>query len=242
MKRILVAIGAFTAILAIACQNNTTSKEPDPVFSPKDNNIVKSTVKDSSGTPLDMTFDNGKSTVIIELRGESAELSQERAASGIWYKNDHYELRGKGEDLTLTKDGQVIFRSIATQDTDSSKKALAFHLVRNYFFKNNHQSLPDPKIESETTFQEYFGPAATMGKEGAPTKIDFSNQYVIAVVLPETDTAIKVFPVRLEKGSGDEIVLSYQKVVGQKQSFRTVPQCLIVVSKRNTGKVVLNEL
>lgn len=35
----------------------------------------------------------------------------QRAVSGIWYKNDHYELRGKGENLKLTKEGKTVFES-----------------------------------------------------------------------------------------------------------------------------------
>jgi hypothetical protein len=29
-------------------------------------------------------------------------------ASGIWHKNDSYELRGKGKKIKLTKDGKTI--------------------------------------------------------------------------------------------------------------------------------------
>ena len=37
-----------------------------------------------------------------------------KPASGIWYKNDHYELRGKGEEIELTKDGKTVFKKNKT--------------------------------------------------------------------------------------------------------------------------------
>ena len=43
--------------------------------------------------------------------GEELELAGQKPASGIWYKNDHYELRGKGENLELTKDGKTVFKN-----------------------------------------------------------------------------------------------------------------------------------
>ena len=43
--------------------------------------------------------------------GEQIDLVAEKAASGIWYKNDVYELRGKGEKLELSKDGIIVFKN-----------------------------------------------------------------------------------------------------------------------------------
>ncbi len=58
---------------------------------------------------MEMTFNNTKGTATIYFDGETIVMDQQRAASGIWYKNDHYELRGKGNDIQLTKDDNVIF-------------------------------------------------------------------------------------------------------------------------------------
>jgi hypothetical protein len=38
-------------------------------------------------------------------------LHAQKAASGIWYKNDLYELRGKGDNVELTKDGITVFKN-----------------------------------------------------------------------------------------------------------------------------------
>ncbi|MBJ7883135.1 lysozyme inhibitor, partial [Gelidibacter salicanalis] len=43
--------------------------------------------------------------------GEQINLVEEKAASGIWYKNDHYQLQGKGDSYELTKDGKIVFKN-----------------------------------------------------------------------------------------------------------------------------------
>ncbi|SEH28715.1 MliC family protein [Chryseobacterium culicis] len=72
--------------------------------------IVKSTSKDKNGKTLEMTFNNTKNTATVVFNNETIELQGQKPASGIWYKNDHYELRGKGEEIELTKDGKTVFK------------------------------------------------------------------------------------------------------------------------------------
>jgi len=72
-------------------------------------NIVDQTLTDAEGNELDMSFDNSRGVVVITFAGETAELPSQRPASGIWYANEQYELRGKGNDIQLKKDGEVVF-------------------------------------------------------------------------------------------------------------------------------------
>lgn len=37
-------------------------------------------------------------------------LKNKKPASGIWYKNDSYELRGKGKEIEFKKDGKLLFK------------------------------------------------------------------------------------------------------------------------------------
>ena len=86
-------------------------KDGNIVFEHKDD-IVITSLKNKEGHTLDMTFNNTLNTVKVYVNGgEQIELSGEKAASGIWYKNDTYELRGKGDNLELTKDGQTVFKN-----------------------------------------------------------------------------------------------------------------------------------
>lgn len=86
-------------------------KDGNLVFEHQDD-IVNSSLKNAKGETLDMTFNNTDNTVKVYVNGgDQIELKGERAASGIWYKNDHYELRGKGDNLELTKDGETVFKN-----------------------------------------------------------------------------------------------------------------------------------
>ncbi len=116
---------------------------------------------------------------------------------------------------------------------------IPFSIAKNYFVKNSVASLDNPKIETVEKFDEIFGMATTMGEDGKPTEIDFAKQYVIAVVLPETDSLKTVVPVSLQKDEQGQITLSYKIEVGQKRTFTIVPNFAIIVSKADSGNVVL---
>ena len=47
----------------------------------------------------------------IVLGDLKEELTRQRAASGMWYANEHYDLRGKGNEIELTKDGELLFKT-----------------------------------------------------------------------------------------------------------------------------------
>lgn len=81
------------------------------VFSHEDE-IVSATIKNKEGQTLDMTFNNSTNQARVYLNGgEQIDMQGQNPASGIWYKNEHYELRGKGEQVELTKDGKTIFKN-----------------------------------------------------------------------------------------------------------------------------------
>lgn len=81
------------------------------IFEHKDD-IVATSLKNKKNETLDMTFNNTLGTVKVYLNGgEQIDLVAEKAASGIWYKNEQYELRGKGEKLELTKNGKTVFEN-----------------------------------------------------------------------------------------------------------------------------------
>lgn len=123
MKKGIFIAAAMTALFLTSCNkeksatatptvtDSISSKPADSAnTSATKEDIVKSTEKDSSGKTLDMTFNNTKNTATIVFNKETIELQGQKPASGIWYKNDHYELRGKGEEIELTKDGKVVFK------------------------------------------------------------------------------------------------------------------------------------
>lgn len=118
---------------------------------------------------------------------------------------------------------------------------IPFIVAKNYFVKNTFKSLDNAKIETSEKFNEVFGMAATMGEGGKPTEIDFQKQYVIALILPETDTMSTVVPISLKKDKEGKITLTYKKETGPKQSFSTRPTFQIIVDKTESGSLELKK-
>lgn len=114
MKKV-VLICAGAALLAACNNGNEKNVSEAPVTTQPSvaaiPNIVKSRAIGTEGTSVEMSFDNDKNEASIDFKGEKIVLKGQRPASGIWYKNDHYELRGKGEELELTMDGKSVFKS-----------------------------------------------------------------------------------------------------------------------------------
>ena len=103
-------------------------------------------------------------------------------------------------------------------ENNGESSEVAFEVAKNYFFKNG-QVIPEyPKITTEEEFNKLFGMATTMGESGKPTAINFAKQFVLAIVLPETDFATEISPVKVEE-KGDSLIYTYDVKTGEKQSF-----------------------
>ncbi len=105
-----LTVAILTTLLATSCtgvskQENAASSTTETVGE----EIVTTTSTDQNGQKLEMTFNNTKGTATITFNGETAELEQQKSGSGFWYKNNQYELRGKGNDVDLKKDGELVF-------------------------------------------------------------------------------------------------------------------------------------
>ncbi|WP_131535867.1 MliC family protein [Pedobacter nototheniae] len=109
MKRVFT-IAIIGGLFLASCNSDSKKGETNntDTTTVKEETITDSLVNED-GSKLVMFFNNTKNTATILLNGEKIELEGQKPASGIWYKNDHYELRGKGRDLELTKDGKIVF-------------------------------------------------------------------------------------------------------------------------------------
>lgn len=116
MKKYILTIVVLIALFLNSCkespkQENTETSTNQTIEKTTDE-IVVSSAKDDKGNSLEMSFNNTKYDATLFFNGgEQIDLEGQRTGSGIWYKNDHYELRGKGEHLALTKDGKIIFKN-----------------------------------------------------------------------------------------------------------------------------------
>ncbi len=104
MKTKLFSIGLLAFTMVISCnekkQEETIATES--VETKTNNDIIKN---DS----VSIEFDNQKEVAIISFNGEKVELPRQKSASGIWYKNESYDLSGKGNDIVLKKKDKVIY-------------------------------------------------------------------------------------------------------------------------------------
>ena len=106
-----------------------------------------------------------------------------------------------------------------------------FTELDRYYFKNGRDIPGNPKIDSAEAFSELFGVAAIMGEAGQPTPIDWSKEFVIAVVNPVTDQATELTPESLSLENG-ELVFTYKETVGESQSWTMQPILLVKVDRK----------
>lgn len=113
MTKKFLTIAMLGALFLNSCKESPDQKSGETIMSEAieklADDIVTTTSTDKDGNKLDMSFDNTKGTATLNFKGETIELESQKPASGIWYKNDNYELRGKGNDIELTKDGNLVF-------------------------------------------------------------------------------------------------------------------------------------
>jgi hypothetical protein len=129
-----------------------------------------------------------------------------------------------------------------TVETTQKRTDIPFTLAKNYFVLNTVGTLDNPKIENSENFNKIFGMATTMGADGKPTDIDFKTQFVIGVILPETNVMTTIEPVSLQKNDEGEILFTYKKVVAEKLSGTIRPSIQVIVNKSENGLVKLKEI
>ncbi|MBO9620992.1 MAG: hypothetical protein J7539_18385 [Niabella sp.] len=153
-------------------------------------------------------------------------------------------------NVSDTKSNTPTTENVKPADTSAADKQqitdqpspIPFTVADHYFVKNTYKkgALTNPKIESQSQFEAIFGTAATMKAQPAP--IDFSKQYIIAVIGNETDTATEIRPVQLQQQPNGTIELIYElKKEGGKRTFRITPLLLIRVDKIHSGNVITRE-
>lgn len=123
-----------------------------------------------------------------------------------------------------------------------TSRNIPFRLANNYFIQNSVKTIGSPKITSQNEFDQIFGSAAVMAKNGRPTPIDFKKQYVIVAAKPESDHSIEMKALSLHQNKAGQLVFEYQTTIGPKQSYTIRPFLLVVVDKKYTGKVQLREI
>ncbi len=122
-------------------------------------------------------------------------------------------------------------------NTENMTKDIEFEVAKNYFFNNGQEIPVNPKITTQEEFEKLFGKAAVMGKDGMPTEIDFSKQFVLALVQPVTDINTEIIPLKVED-QGNTLNYTYEIKTGEKQSFSMQPLSIIILDKKYENKEI----
>jgi membrane-bound inhibitor of C-type lysozyme len=112
MTKNVLAIAMLMVFLLASCNEASKNEKTAPTTETTEkatDEIVTSTATDKTGRVLEMSFNNTNNTATLTFNGETIELAGQSPGSGIWYKNDRYELTGKGDDIELKKDGEIVF-------------------------------------------------------------------------------------------------------------------------------------
>ena len=107
--------------------------------------------------------------------------------------------------------------------------SVPFEKLDHYFSITDVTSPTSRKITDQETFDGLFNYGAVMGDQQAP--LDFTKEFVIAVINPSTDEETKLTPVSLVKEKGD-LVFTYSEKIGEKTSSIRKPTLLIRVDKQ----------
>ena len=72
-----------------------------------------------------------------------------------------------------------------------------------------------------------------MGRNGHPTPVNFKTEYVLAVILPETDRSTDVTVLDVLQ-NGNSVIFNYHVERGEKNSYRLVPFAAVSLPKPRT--------
>ncbi|MDR2802492.1 MAG: MliC family protein [Prevotellaceae bacterium] len=113
MKKEILFVAAIAGMFFVSCGNRNGQNQQNSDNSDKTatliDNLVQNAVVDSAGSILEMSFNNDDNTALFVFNGEIIEMKGDTVASGIKYSNDHYEFVEWHGEITLAKDGKVVF-------------------------------------------------------------------------------------------------------------------------------------
>lgn len=118
--------------------------------------------------------------------------------------------------------------------TTNKAKNVDYTEAHGYFVRNDAPASPACYYDSKEAFDNVFGRAAVMGKNGMPTRIDFAHQSVIAIIGRETSSPTEYIPVSL-MWQADTLCLKYKAKEDAPTTYTMTPLLLLVLDKNNAS-------
>ena len=133
--------------------------------------------------------------------------------------------------LLLCSNCSFMDKMYAAQKIDDVATPVPYTTLENYFVRNDVDCSKQQRliIDNQRDFEGYFSMAATMG--GLPTEVNWNKQYVVALILPETNRATSITPVNVKVANDDIMVFSYHVKKGDKMSHKMVPFTAVAIDK-----------
>jgi hypothetical protein len=133
--------------------------------------------------------------------------------------------------LLLCSNCSFMDKMYAAQKIDDVATPVPYTTLENYFVRNDVDCSKQQRliIDNQRDFEGYFGMAATMG--GLPTEVNWNKQYVVALILPETNRATSITPINVKVANDDIMVFSYHVKKGDKMSHKMVPFTAVAIDK-----------
>ena len=109
-------------------------------------------------------------------------------------------------------------------------KEVPFTVLNNYYVRNDVDCRKTQRliIDNQRDFDVFFGPAALMG--GLPTDINWKKQFVVAILLPETNRPTMVTPLQVKQSPGN-FIFKYEVNRGHKTSYTLIPFAAVALDR-----------
>jgi hypothetical protein len=135
--------------------------------------------------------------------------------------------------IALAVAALLSFHCAASNPLKQAKKGAReapFATLKNYCVRSDVDCSEAQQLilDSEEDFNKYFHPAPIMG--GAPTDINWKQQFVIAILLPKTNRSTMVTPMKVKESPGN-IIFYYQVNKGSKTHYSLVPFAAVVLER-----------
>ena len=140
-----------------------------------------------------------------------------------------------GAVLLLCSNCSLFNKMNMAQNVYNAASPISFTCLDNYFVRNDVDCSKQQRLilDNKADFEGFFGMAATMG--GLPTDINWNKQYVVALILPETNRMTTITPVDVRQ-DGDKVVVCYKVDRGEKTTYTMVPFTAVALDKPATSQ------
>lgn len=125
-----------------------------------------------------------------------------------------------------------------SENKNKQESEIKFQIIENYFIRNDAKIVDFIKIESPEKFNQIFGVARTMSNFSKLRDIDFTKEYIIAMMLPETHYETNIYPVSVKKNDENKIILTFNYKIKEKRQFTVIPFFAIVIDRINNSEFV----